>query len=641
MNRQHKRHPGWRLFLTLFLLAAPPVSLADDSLQTVAHMLGYIGVDYPLTVRNGRVINAPEYAEQQEFAGRIATLIARLPDNGKKAILQQQSQELVQRINNKVEGGQVSSLSHQMRTLLIQAYQVTVAPKRPPDLAQGAQLYRENCVACHGAGGRGDGPLAANLEPPPNNFHDHARQDRRSVYALYNAISLGVNGTAMRSFHDLKEDQRWALAFYVSNFIASDAERLAGAGAWSAGGDRIFTDLAGLTQATPQELQASHGRTGVELLAYLRSQPAALSASRESPLAFSARALDESLALYRQGRSEAAYQKAVTAYLEGFELAEAGLAATDPQLKMAVETEMLRYRAMLKEQHPVEAVSAQAQKIQGMMVEARQQLESASLTPSVAFASALVILLREGVEAILLLAAVIAFLIKTGRRDGLPYIHAGWIGALLMGVATWAVATYAIDISGASREMTEGLTALFAAAILFYVGVWLHNKLQAQRWKEFIESKVQKATSGKTLWTLALLAFIAVYREVFETVLFYQTLWLQAGESGHNMVLGGFFAAAVGLVLLSWLIFRFSVRLPLRLFFGVNSALMYLLAVIFAGKGVAALQAAGRLPINGVNFPRIDVLGIYPNLESLGLQLFLVLVALVFLVLNQRAQTAR
>jgi high-affinity iron transporter len=150
-----------------------------------------------------------------------------------------------------------------------------------------------------------------------------------------------------------------------------------------------------------------------------------------------------------------------------------------------------------------------------------------------------------------------------------------------------------------------------------------------------------KATGGRTLWALSLLSFIAVYREVFETVLFYQTLWLQAGASGQHMVLGGFFAAALGLVLLSWLIFRFSVRLPLRLFFAVNSALMYLLAVVFAGKGVAALQAAGKLPMNGIDFPRIDVLGVYPNLQSLGLQLVLVLVAVVFLVLNQRASSVR
>jgi high-affinity iron transporter len=641
MNFKRGFHKILPASLALFLLAAPPFSQADDNLQTIAHMLGYIGVDYPLTVSHGKVVDAPEYAEQQEFSARVATLIGQLPANPEKTALQRQARELVQRINNKATGEQVAALSHGMRASLIQAYQVVVAPKRAPDVVAGARLYSENCAACHGASGQGDGPLAANLDPRPSNFHEHARQDQRSVYTLYNAISLGVVGTGMQPFHDLKDDQRWALAFYVSNFLASDAQRQAGAAAWTVGNNKIITDLAGLTQTTPLEIQARHGKTGIDVLAYLRSQPATLAAVRETPLAFSARKLDESLALYREGRHEAAYQMAVTAYLEGYELVETGLSAANPQLKAAIETEMFSYRSLLQQGQPVEAAGAQVVRIQGMLGEARQLIETSNLTPSVAFASSFIILLREGVEAILLLAAMGAFLIKTGRRDALPYLHAGWIAALVMGVVTWVVATYAIDISGASRELTEGLTALLAAGILFYVGVWLHNKLQAQRWKEFIESKMLKATGGRTLWALSLLSFIAVYREVFETVLFYQTLWLQAGASGQHMVLGGFFAAALGLVLLSWLIFRFSVRLPLRLFFAVNSALMYLLAVVFAGKGVAALQAAGKLPMNGIDFPRIDVLGVYPNLQSLGLQLVLVLVAVVFLVLNQRASSVR
>jgi high-affinity iron transporter len=641
MNFMYSIQRSWPAFLAIFFLAVAPGVQADDRLQSIAHMLGYVGVDYPHTVSNGKVVDAAEYAEQQEFSGQVATLIAQLPANPEKAALQRQADDLVQRINNKAAGEQIAALSHGMRASLIQAYQVVVAPKRAPDVVAGARLYSEHCTACHGASGQGDGPLAAGLDPRPNNFHEHARQDQRSVYALYNAISLGVAGTAMQSFHDLKDEQRWALAFYVSNFLASDAQRQAGAAAWAAGDNKIVTDLAGLTQATPKEVQASHGKTGVEVLAYLRERPAVLAGVRESPLAFSARKLDESLALYRAGQREAAYQMAVTAYLEGYELVETGLSAVNPQMKAAIETEMFSYRSLLKEDRPVELAAAQVARIQGMLGEARQLVETSNLTPSVAFASSFIILLREGVEAILLLAAMGVFLVKTGRRDGLPYLHAGWIAALVMGVATWVIATYAIDISGASRELTEGLTALLAAGILFYVGVWLHNKLQAQRWKEFIESKMLKATGGRTLWALSLLSFIAVYREVFETVLFYQTLWVQAGDSSQHMVLGGFLAAAAGLVLLSWLIFRFSVRLPLRLFFGVNSVLMYLLAVVFAGKGVAALQAAGKLPMHGINFPRIDMLGIYPNLQSLGLQLLLVLVAVVFLVLNQRAGAAR
>jgi len=208
--------------------------------------------------------------------------------------------------------------------------------------------------------------------------------------------------------------------------------------------------------------------------------------------------------------------------------------------------------------------------------------------------------------------------------------------ALLLGVATWVAATYVVDVSGASRELTEGITALFAAAVLLYVGFWLHDKLHAQRWKEFIETRVHGALNQGTVWSIALVAFVAVYREVFETVLFYQALWLQAGGDGRHMVVMGFLSAAAVLVVLSWLIFKFSVRLPLRLFFGINSVLLYVLAVVFAGKGVAALQEAGKLPVSPIDFPTIDVLGIYPNLQALGLQLLLILAAAVFLMLNRR-----
>src|SRR5690606_9729374 len=125
---------------------------------------------------------------------------------------------------------------------------------------------------------------------------------------------------------------------------------------------------------------------------------------------------------------------------------------------------------------------------------------------------------------------------------------------------------------------------------------------------QFIENKVRGALSGRTLWALAAVSFIAVYREVFETVLFYQALWMQSGPSSQHLVVGGFAVAAAMLVALSWVIFRFSVRLPLRLFFGANSVLLYLLAIIFAGNGVAALQEAGKLPIDPVDFPRVDLL---------------------------------
>ena len=625
------------LFLVFALSSLQPADAADDA-ATLVHLLGYIGVDYPETVVDGRVRDAAEYAEQGEFVGRVRALLVKLPDVAERVELLRQADELARRIARKAPGGEVTALTEQMRAAIVTAYRVTVVPRKLPDLAAGAQLYAEHCASCHGIDGRGDGPQARNLDPAPFDFHDPARQNQRSVHALYNVVTLGLDGTAMPAFAaTLNDDERWALAFHVANLLATAAERERGAELWA--DDPVFrarfASLSAVTSATPAQISRELGPGGAKVLAYLRAHPHELM-SQEPPLVFSARLLDQSHASYRAGKTEEAYALAVTAYLEGFELAETGLMAIRPGLKQDIERAMYDYRALIKAQAAETEVAAAKDRIQAQLATARELLDTATLGPAVAFTSSLVILLREGLEAILLLAVVVAFLIKTDRRYALKYIHIGWVTALLLGIATWVAAAYVVDISGASREVTEGVTALLAAAILLYVGLWLHNKLQARRWKEFIETKVQGAFEGGTLWGIALVAFIAVYREVFETVLFYQALWLQTGNGGQSMVVLGFVVAAVVLVVLSWLIFRFSVRLPLRLFFAINSVLLYALAVVFAGKGIAALQEAGKLPVTSIEFPTIDLLGIYPNLQALGLQVTLILAAVAVLVLSRR-----
>lgn len=637
--------PSPRLFLfiaSFFLVFASAVTstgarAAEDPVPTIAHMLGYIGVDYPTTVVKGKVQDKAEYAEQREFAGRVRELLAKLPDVPEKPRLLKQAAELARLIDAKSPGTRVAALTETMRENLLRAYNVSVAPRRAPDLTAATTLYESQCASCHGSDGRGNGPLAKGMDPAPVDFHEQARQEQRSVYALYNAITLGVPGTAMQAYaQTLSEEERWALAFHVSNYLANNQTRRAGEVLWT--NDKYRANFPGLRQVTnlsPRQANAALGVEGVQVLAYLRSNPAQVM-SKESPLQLSERLLKESLARYQDGQAEQAYELAITAYLEGFELVEAGLTTQKPELKQQVEREMYAYRNLIKARAPVAELMPVLQRIQALLAEARSILDDASLTPAVAFTSSFVILLREGLEAILLLAVIVAFLIKTGRRDALKYIHLGWVTALLLGVATWAVAAYAVDISGASRELTEGITALLAAAILLYVGFWLHSKLQAQRWKEFIETKLHGALNNGALWSIALVAFIAVYREVFETVLFYKALWLQAGTGGQQMVLVGFASAAAALVILSWLIFRFSVRLPLRLFFAINSVLLYILAVVFAGKGVAALQEAGKLPVTVVQFPTIDVLGIHPSVQGLGLQGLMLLAAAFFVYWSRR-----
>ncbi len=586
-------------------------------------------MDYPGAVQNGKVLDQGEYDEQIEFATGVRTMIAGLPARPERAALEATAAGLLAAIRDKSPGEEVAAISADLRRRIIDLYEVRVTPRQVPDLAPAAADFTTHCAVCHGATGHGDGPGAKGLTPPPADLTDARRMGEHSLFGLYNTITLGIKGTAMTGFAPLSEAQRWVLAFYVSTLATPPADRERGAALWKGGvGKSELRDLRALVMATPKEVAARSGPDGAAVLAYLRGEPAALASGRESPIDFSARVLADSVTAYRRGDVAQAHQLAVTAYLEGFELVEAPLSAVDNGLKTRVEAEMLRYRTLIQSRAPRETVEAQARTIAALLDSARERLDAARLSPVTTFTSALVILLREGLEAILVLAALVAMLIKSGRREGLPYVHAGWIAALALGGVTWVVASYVVTVSGASREVTEGVTALVAAAMLLYVGFWMHRHSHAARWKAFIETRVRAALSGRTLWALASISFLAVYREAFETVLFYQALWVEAGPVGHLAVGLGCVAGFVGLGLLAWLILRLGLRLPVGWFFGVGSALMAVLAVVLAGKGIAALQHAGRLPVGTLDLPAIPSLGVYPTWQGVITQLVLVVVIL-------------
>jgi high-affinity iron transporter len=598
---------------------------APEQAPLILHMLDYMAVDYPEFVQDGVVLDAEEYKEQVEFSEQVQSLLAQLPAHPAQPGLSQQAAQLMALIQAKGPGPEVATLATQLGTNIIRVYNVEVSPKRPPDLRTAAPLYQSQCSACHGPQGQGDGPAGASLDPSPSNFHERQRMDQRSLYSLYSTITLGVDGTGMSSFRTLGDEDRWALAFYVGNLGHDEADLTRGAGLWQSGaGHNWFPDLRSLVTATVNNVRAEHGDDAVAVLGYLRSHPERLTQVSETPLAQSSRLLRESLVAYRQGNAQAAQELAVSAYLDGFELVEASLDTVDKPFRMAIEAEMLRYRATLKNGEPIATAESQVGRLQELLAEAQRRLERTQLPASATFLSAFVILLREGLEAVLVLAAIFALLIKSGRRDALPYVHAGWIAALALGGITWVVASYVIVISGTTREVTEGVTALLAAAILLYVGFWMHRKAYADRWRTFLQDQLRDALSARTMWALGSVSFLAVYREAFETVLFYQALWIQAAPA-YVPVLGGLCAAVVVLVVLSWLILRGSIRLPIGLFFGATSVLLALLAVIFVGKGVAALQEAGTISVDPVNVPAIPVLGVYPNLLGLALQVALIL----------------
>ncbi|MBI5429547.1 MAG: cytochrome c/FTR1 family iron permease [Nitrosomonadales bacterium] len=632
------------ILLSTLILQMQPAQAADTNhrtAQTILHMLDYVSVDYGGAVLLEKVLNENEYKEQTEFSKQAVRLIGELPEHPHREALIAQALELERLIDAKAPTELVNTSAQQLRRDIIATYQIQVTPRQIPDLKRAAVLFQQKCAKCHGAEGHGNGPDGKTLNPKPADFHDMARMGQRSAYGLYNTITLGVAGTEMKGFTQLTDDERWSLAFLVSNFRNSKEYIEEGRKLWEKGAyNGPAPDLAALTTLTSNETVLRYGEQTRAVLAYLRAYPQALETKRRSTLLFAAEQLDRAMTHYREGDHARALRLAIAAYLEGFEPVEVSLDSLDKQLRRNIELEMMGIRQLVNSGSPNEKVERKIEYTKNLLLQADELLRTGKLSITSAFASAFFVLLREGIEGMLVLTAIITFVARSGQRNALLYIHAGWGGALLLGAFTWVAAAWLVDISGAGREVTEGMTALIASAMLVYVGFWLHNKTHAQHWQKFLNDQLGEALEKKTLWVLALVSFLAVYREIFETVLFSQALWAQVSDVTRPALWGGMMSAALMLLIIGWILFRFGITLPLGPFFSGTSILLAILAVVFAGQGVAALQSADIVTTSPVGFVSLPMLGVYPTAQTLLVQAMVIGILLLCYRIPLRRKSA-
>ena len=622
----------WTILATIALaigLVTPVLAGAsDDDVQTAWRLLDYVAVDYRGAVADGQVKSAQEYAEMTEFSGAVEAKISALPASGVRASLITEAKAFRGMVARKAAPDDVAKAAQALGTHLLAAYPVPLAPTKTPDLARGAALYADNCAGCHGLNGDGHGPDAATLKPAPVAFRDAVRARERSPFALYQVIGQGLDGTAMRSFSELPSQDRWALAFYASRFAFANSDK--GEQIWKtdAGLRSRVPNLAAFAGLTPAALGREIGQEKADaVMAYLRAHPEAVTEMRAGSLTVAHEKLQASVTAYAAGDRDAAKKLALSAYLDGLEPVEPALAARDATLMGRIEVEMGNLRAAIGRGEPVAAIKDQVAVLDSLFSDAEEVLSPDAASTASTFIGAFTILLREGLEALLIVVAMIAFLRKADRGEMVRHVHSGWVVALIAGGITWAIATFFIGVSGASRELTEGFGSLFAAVVLLSVGIWMHGKSQAGEWQRYITETLGKALSRSSAWFLFGLAFIVVYREVFETILFYAALTAQG--SGAVILVGAASALAL-LGLIAWVMLRFSAKLPVSEFFKYSSALIAVLAVVLAGKGVAALQETGMVDIAPLaQIPRIPVLGLFPTWESVGAQLLTIAIVMM------------
>ena len=619
---------GWRALLCLILQLGIAGELrAQETAATARRVAGtalLAAQEYRLGVQDGRIIAAPEVEEAKLFLEEARRAAGRLPAPvGAETVAGLDSiAALIERTGNPdVVSRDVSRLLERISTGL--GITLDEIPSDPPSLARGREIYQASCASCHGTTGRGDGFAGRALDPRPADLADAAGLRGSSPLDFYRRVTIGVAGTAMLPYEmAFSSEDRWAVALYASvlrlprpsgpvpeplrNFGASarmsDAEILTALGSTA-------TD-ASLAAVRTHQPTGPRGLVVADVFSTIR------------------RRVDSAFDLAVAGRSDEARSMALDAYI-AFEQVERDLRVKNSGLTMGLEESFsaLRTRA---------GTGASPQQLREVRQRLARELERAErtvgdrLSAGALFAQSFVILLREGLEAILVIGALMAFLVKSGNSQRRRDIHLGVGAALLLSILTGIALETLFVISPSRQEILEGVVMLAATVTLFYVSYWLLSKFEVAKWNRFVKGKVQDALGRGSVFALASVAFLAVYREGFETVLFFKALTVSGGGAGIAPIVLGVAAASVVLGAVYVAVNRFGVRLPLKPFFGVTSALLYYMAVVFAGQGMAELQEGGAISLTPIAWaPRIPTLGIYPTVESLAAQAVLVVLALV------------
>ncbi len=613
-----------------FAVPAPSPNDPAPVVRRLASTATLAAQEYGLGVSNGRIVLAAEVEEARLFLVEARRSAALLPPEWSQPAIKE-IDELIALVGRVAPPEQVASRVRRLTTTLSAGLGVSLEeiPERAPSLARGAEIYQTQCAQCHGALGRGDGPQAAALDPVPANLASSALHDQ-SPLDFYRRITIGVVGTAMPAYEaTLSAEDRWAVASYAS-LLRLPARRGDVPAAMAA-----FATTARLSDQAIVEALGGRADDSTMLgrVAAVRSvQQADDRAAVAGTFKQIREQVDDALRLAGAGQHDEAGTRALDAYMT-FEQVERDVRTKHADLAATLEASFATLRTRTAGGATADELAAIRTGLLGDLERAERTIGD-KLSPGSLFVQSFFLLVREGLEAILIIGALLTFLTRAGAANRRRDIHFGVGAAVVASLLTALLLETVFQVSPARQELLEGVTMLAASAVLFYVSYWLLSKVEVARWTQFVRGRVADAVTSGSAFALGTAAFLAVYREGFETVLFYKALVL-AGPAGSTMVpvLAGMGLGAAVLVGAYIAINRFGVRLPLKPFFGLTGIFLYYMAFVFAGRGIAELQEGGVIGTTVLTWaPRIPALGIYPTAESLIAQAVL-LIALVAAVL--------
>lgn len=623
------------LILIGFLFLSPKFGFSSDELsekvRTLINLNNYIANDYPNAIQNGLIVDDFEYDEMIEFSSTLLEEYSKIGNTLNATDVERMTasfKELKEAINQKTAHSEILSITSTIKEVLVSYNLVSTSPETWPNIKEGQKLYNLYCTSCHGEKGLGDGPISQGLIPPPSNLTEAYYL---SPFHTFNTMQLGIEGTSMAAMPQLSETEKWDIAFYVQTLsIGNELKSY----------DRKLVaqllevaDLNKVSQLNNEKLLSLLGENGEKKLEALRFYSAGN--DMEVSLMLTKSLLNKSMQAYISGNLAEAKNYALQAYFEGFEPVERKIIATNTALVRNVEAEMLAYRSIMNKENQLAQAESQLNKIYDLLdsVDTEQEAGNSFLF---VFIATLSILIREGLEALLIIVAILSALRAMGAEDAKKYVHAGWITAVLVGVIGYFFTAKLIAMGAQSRELIEGFGALLAVAILLSVGLWLHDKSTAAKWQQYVKSKIQKSLNKGSFIAIGVLGFVVVFREAFESVIFLSALTVDGEISSKNGVMAGTFVSAILIITIGILIVKYSKKLPVHKVFKVSSIAMMVLAVILAGKGIKELQEAGFVSVHLAPFNfSFDLLGFYPTYETLAAQLIVLAISFAIARMNK------
>lgn len=350
---------------------------------------------------------------------------------------------------------------------------------------------------------------------------------------------------------------------------------------------------------------------------------------------------------YKDAQYDEAFAASRSAYLDSYESIEIPLRPIDPDFTLDMEIKFAELRNLIQQHKPYYEVEAKVAEIRNGLDESERLVTgTGTIAPSLAFTTSFSIIFREGLESALIIGAILTYLEASRNAHYKKHVYLGIVISIIATVITWYVAQFVIEISGASRELIEAIAGISAVAVLFWVSFWILNKVETKKWIEFVKAKVWQATTTGSVMVFAMLSFFTVYREGFETVLFYQAM-LSFAKNMETFVLLGLVLGLAVIISVVFIIRKLGKRLPLRVLFGLTMGIGAYMSIAFIGNAIREFQEVGYITTThmfGI-IPRLEInlatmTGIHPTLETTIAQIVLlsiyVIGSLYILILQPR-----